>query len=242
MAQNLDTVTAVKKKDSEVVAPADVVTPVTAVEIPTTEAPAAPTAESNESYDAMFPEPTVSITPPPTWIIWALLMGLSLAAIGLGYAYLSPRLDTYLAVTPLPSASPTDVASTISPTPTKSASSEASPSASATAAAAPNATTTPTASGTVTKPSAVTLRVLNGTKTTGAAASASTLLEKGGYAVRTVGNAKNQSYAQTTVYYQAGKKAEAEDVAKTISSKYSPQLEESTLASPDMVLVVVGVK
>ncbi len=76
----------------------------------------------------------------------------------------------------------------------------------------------------------------------GAAASAKTLLEKNGYDVRATGNAVHQDYEQTTVYYQSGRQKEAQAVADALSSKYRPVIQQSTLANPDMVLVVIGAK
>jgi hypothetical protein len=83
------------------------------------------------------------------------------------------------------------------------------------------------------------MRVLNGTKESGAAGTARTTLTKAGFTVRTIGNAKNQDYTDTYVYYQSGRKAEADQVAAALSS-YKPVLQESSLASPDMVLIVIG--
>jgi hypothetical protein len=54
----------------------------------------------------------------------------------------------------------------------------------------------------------VTVRVLNGTSTTGLAAIVTGQLKKAGYSMRDAGNVKNAN--KTTIYYQAGFQAEAQ--------------------------------
>lgn len=140
-------------------------------------------------------------------------------------------IDTWLA-----SDSPTP-----SPTASVSPSTDASPTPTATPEASASPTATPTATpstGTVDK-SKVTLRVLNGTTQAGAAAATKTTLEKAGFTVKSIGNAKSQTYTKTYVYYQSGKKAEADAVFAALADSKAV-LEESTLANPDMVLVVFG--
>jgi len=66
-----------------------------------------------------------------------------------------------------------------------------------------------------------------------------TTLEKDGFTVRTIGNANNQKYTTTTIYYQSGKQAQAQAVADALAP-LTTTLQESSLANPDMVLVVVG--
>lgn len=192
--------------------------------------PVTPTADSKtaDTYDSLFPEPAVSITSPPNWLIWLLctiiLVGGSYAA----YVILSPKLDNYLSLntsTPRPSESATTAVlaaiPTASPTPTPT------PTPSATPASTPAV------------PVTVTLRVLNGTTKSGAAATGASALEKAGFTVRTTGNATSRSYGKTTIYYQAGRQKEAEAVQRALSG-YTTVLEQSALASPDMVLVVIG--
>jgi hypothetical protein len=179
-----------------------------------------------ESFD-LFPEPSVVVSGPPTWLWWLLLV-VGASALGfLAFDLTRGRIDGWLA-SDTPTSSPTA-------SPTASTSPEASTSPTAAASPTPTASTT---SSTFDK-SKVTLRVLNGTTQAGAAASTKTKLEAAGFTVKSIGNAKNQNYTKSYVYYQAGKKAEAEAVFAALTDS-SALLEESTLASPDMVLVVFG--
>ncbi len=192
------------------------------------EKPVDPTASpATDTFESMFPEPSVTIAGPPSWIWWLLLI---IASVGLGlvaYRLLNGRVDSWLSLTS-------------SSTPTASAS--ATPTASGTPAATATPTpalTTPTPAASIDK-SAVTLRVLNGTTKAGIATTIKTTLQDAGFTVRTVGNAKTQNYQSTLIYYQTGKLAEAQAVQSALS-QYSPTLEESTtLASPDMILVIYG--
>lgn len=194
-------------------------------EVPTVVPPVSPSAKP-EGFD-LFPEPSVVVTGPPTWLWWLLLVAGAGALGFLAYDLTRGRIDNWLA-----SDSPT-------PTPTVSASSspEASPSASASATATP--TPSPSSSATTVDKAKVTLRVLNGTTQAGAAAATKTTLEKAGFTVKSIGNAKSQNYTKTYVYYASGKKAEGEAVLAALADS-AAVLEESTLASPDMVLVVFG--
>ena len=198
--------------------------------------------EENDSYESLFPEPTVSISKPPALILWALLLVGSIIVAILGYKTVNGRLDTWLSASP-------NTTSTPSPTSTPTATETPSPSptieATATPSISPTATpiTTPQATATPTTVSAknVTLRILNGSTKNGAASTAKTTVEKAGFTVRTIGNAAKQTYATTMVYYQKNRKAEAELVQKSLTG-YSVTIEESSLASPDMVLIVIGAK
>jgi hypothetical protein len=67
------------------------------------------------------------------------------------------------------------------------------------------------------------------------------VLEQAGFTVSTIGNANNQTYQTTVVYYQTGYLAQAQMVEAALS-KYSVSLQESSIASPDQVLVVMGQK
>jgi hypothetical protein len=189
--------------------------------------PTSPSAKP-EGFD-LFPEPSVVVSGPPTWLWWLLLIA---GAAGLGFLAFDltrGRIDNWLA-----SDSPT-------PTPTVSASpgTDASPTPTPDTSTSPTATPTATpTTGTIDK-SKVTLRVLNGTTQAGAAATTKTTLEKAGFTVKSIGNAKSQTYTKTYVYYQAGKKAEADAVLAALADSKAV-LEESTLANPDMVLVVFG--
>jgi outer membrane biosynthesis protein TonB len=175
-----------------------------------------------ESFDSLFPEPSVVMSGPPGWIWWLLLI---LGAAGLGFLAFDMyrgKIDDWLSVNSTPT--PTAVASVIpTETPTTAA----------------TVTPTPTTTATSIDKSTVTLRVLNGTATTGAASTMKTTLEKEGFTVRTIGNAKTQNYSVTTIYYQEGREAEAKLVQTALGSTKT-DLQQSTLANPDMVLVVVG--
>ena len=194
---------------------------------------------ATDSFESLFPEPTVAISGPPSWIWWVLLI---LASIGLGlvgYKLLNSKVDSWLSLsgTASPKASAAVTAlPTISATSTPEPSSQ--PTVSPTASLSP--TSTPTA-GTPLAKSSVTLRVLNGTTTAGAASTVKSLLEKAGYTVKSIGNAHSQTYQSTVIYYQTGRLEEAKLVQTALNS-YSATIEESTLASPDMILVVYGSK
>lgn len=196
---------------------------------PPTETPPAadgqPPADAKDSFEALFPEPRVAMGAPPTWLWWILLLIVSAVLGVVGYALAQRNLKGWLSTetTPIPSVS-----------------ASASPSNSASPTPTATVTPTPTASATF-DPATVTMRVLNGTTTTGAAAKAKTTLEAAGFKVRTTGNAQNQNYGTTTVYYQTGRQSEAEAVKAALNG-YSVTLTESSLAAPDMVLVVIGLK
>ena len=189
--------------------------------------PVAP-VESAENFDSMFPEPSIKISGPPSWIWWAVLVGASVILGVAGITIARQNISSWLGSSPTPTTVPT-IATTSTPVAT----------ATPVPTAAPTSTPTATASTVVKK--SVTLRVLNGTTVTGAAGTVSNILEKAGFTVRTSGNAKNQTYTTSYVYYQKGKEAEAQEVAKSLTN-YSPVIEESTLAAPDNILVVVGKK
>lgn len=184
-------------------------------------------AAGSDSFETLFPEPSVAIAGPPSWIWWLLLIIASAVLGVVGYSLAQGKLNNWFGTTKA--------------TPTASAVAKATATPSTTATPTSSATSTPTTTPTTNAvvKSAVTMRVLNGTKVTGAAATAKTTLEKAGFTVRTTGNAANQNYTSSYVYYQSGRQAEAEAV-KAALSDYSITLEESTLASPDMVLVVIG--
>jgi|GEM_PF-6215351 len=187
-----------------------------------------------DSFDSLFPEPSVIMSGPPGWVWWILLI---IGAAGLGFLAFSltrSQIDNWLSINPSPSA--TVVAST-SPSATASTSPSSTPATSPTPTATPTAT--PTSTGVV--KSSITMRILNGTTTGGAAGSMKTQLEKDGFTIRTIGNANNQNYTTTTIYYQSGKQADAQLVADALAP-LPTTLEESSLANPDMVLIVVGSK
>jgi hypothetical protein len=190
--------------------------------------PQAPAASSQDSYETLFPEPSVAIESPPQWIWWILLL-IASAVVGLvGYRMVTNKVSSWIQATPTPSATASGLVSpspslTPAPTPTPSSS-----------------TSTPSPTPATTTKSNITLRVLNGTTTAGAASVAKSTLEKNGFTVRTVGNALHQNYLSTIIYYKTGNLAEAQLVQQGLTG-YSATLQESTeLASPDQVLVVVA--
>ena len=212
----------------ETVAPAEAKTePATEpVDAATPAVPGTPAKE--DTFEALFPEPSVAIAGPPSWIWWTLLLVASVVLGVLGYGLARNHLNGWLAVAPKATPTPTvSVSATPTATPT------------ATASATPTPTPTPTPAALAKKD--ITLRVLNGTTTTGAAGAAKTILEKDGFTVRTTGNAKTQDYLTTVIYYQTGHEAEAK-LVQTGLPTYSTTLTESTLSNPDMVLVVIGKK
>ncbi len=219
------------KPATEDVPPTTEVAPVAATPdaIPTpTGVPQATTstpASDDDSFEKLFPEPSVIVDGPPTWVWWVLLV-LGAAVLGfLAFDVTRQRIDTWLQIS--------------SPSPSPSADASATASPTATESPTPTPTPTPTATAEVTTKDKITLRVLNGTTIAGAAGTAANTLTKAGFTIRTTGNAKNQTYTSTYIYHQVGKKAEAELVAAALAS-YKPLVQESTLADPDMILVVVA--
>lgn len=189
-------------------------------------------------YDTLFPEPSVIIESPPAWIWWLVLLAASVIVGLVGFRLLNHRLDNWLSVSSTPTPHAT-VPATVAPTATPTTTATPTPSSSPAPTATPSVTATPVATANA---SSVSLRVLNGTTVTGAAASAKTTLQKAGYTVRTIGNAKQQTYTTSYIYYKTGKLAEAQAVQAVLKS-YSITLQEaSNLADPDDLLVVIGAK
>jgi hypothetical protein len=196
----------------------------------TTPPPATPAVASDapqeDSFAALFPEPA-SLGSPPSWLWWVVLLIVSLVLGVVGYSLTQRNLRSWLNIETSPSPTVSATATpTATPTPTESAT--ATPTPTPTATAGIDAKT-------------VTLRILNGTTTAGAASKAKTTVEKAGFSVRTIGNAATQNYATTMVYYKEGRKAEAEAVQAALAG-YTATLEQSSLADPDMVLVIIGKK
>lgn len=226
MAKKMDSISkvAVEAPKEAIKTEEPVVTPVETSKTSVTPGEPVATPAQEDTYERLFPEPTVSIDGPPQWVWWVLLVigsvVLGLVAFRLvNSSYNNPVVATSETATPTavitttPSATPKPVA-TVTPSPT----------------AVP--TSTPTKS-------SITMRVLNGTTTPGLAATVRTTLQQAGFTVRTVGNASNQTYAASVIYYQTGHLADAQAV-QTALSAYKPTLEESATAAPDNVLVVVG--
>jgi hypothetical protein len=183
----------------------------------------------------MFPEPSVVIEGPPKWIWWLVIIAVGLFLTFLGIQSLNGRLDSWLTLgnprteitPPSPELSP-EIPPSSSPLSTPTPNLKPSPNPTPTAIPSPDQ-------------ALIKIRVLNGTFQNGAAAKARFVLEQAEFKVRTIGNAQSQTYQTTIVYYLDGKQSEAEMV-KAALSNYVVTLEQSTLASPDDVLIVVGAK
>ena len=183
----------------------------------------------SDSYESMFPEPSVVIGSPPSWIWWVVLIVSATLIAVVGFKLLDSKLDQWLGATSTPTTSPTS--KVIGETDSNS-----------TATASPSASATPTATPTpeINK-SSITIRILNGTSVNGAASLMKSKLEKAGYSIRTVGNAAKNTYTQSIIYYQAGNKDKAE-LIKTSLNDSTVTTEESTTAAPDDILIIYGSK
>ena len=237
MAKNLDSLSPKPgEKIAEVIPPEIVIsTPATIQGAQITEADISAAKTPNpDSFESLFPEPSVAIASPPTWIWWVLLVVSSIGLGIVGYRLVNYKVDSFIALSPTPTSQVKSSSALASATPTTSPISTPTPTTTATPTATP--TTTPN---TIDK-STITMRVLNGTAVNGAATTVKGVLEKAGFSVRTTGNAKTQTYTSTIIYYQTGKLDEAKLVQAALS-QYSPTLQESTsVASPDIILVVYG--
>ena len=188
---------------------------------------------ATESFETLFPEPATAIKGPPRWFWWLILV---IGSIGLGiaaYTLLNSKLENFL---PTSTASP--LVTTVTATPASTSKTTASPSPIVTA----STTATPVASSTSQlDKSKITIQVLNGTTVAGAASKAKTKLESAGYVVKQTGNAKNQDYQTTFIYYQTGHSTEATAIQSALPG-YAITVQESSLADPNMILVVIGLK
>lgn len=85
------------------------------------------------------------------------------------------------------------------------------------------------------------MRILNGSGTPGQAALLQTSLRNDGFTVRSIATARTRR-ANTIIYYATGKQTEAEYVAGFITNRVLVFEENSALASPDTLLIIVGAK
>ena len=85
------------------------------------------------------------------------------------------------------------------------------------------------------------MRILNGSGSPGQAAVLETTLEDNGFTVRSIATARTRR-SNTIIYYTAGKQAEAEYVASFITNHVLVFEENSGLANPDTLLIIVGAK
>lgn len=88
-----------------------------------------------------------------------------------------------------------------------------------------------------------TIKILNGSGVSGAAAKVSATLKAAGYIVSSTGNAKSFTYATTQILYKSDSaKTVAEDVAKTLST-YTTEVKKDTIPSKDTeIIVIIGKK
>jgi len=108
------------------------------------------------------------------------------------------------------------------------------------------ALTSETASSTTTTSSidksAIVIKILNGNQRTGEAAALKDKMEKDGFKIASVGNAKS-IYQTTIIYYKTGKQSQAQLVKDFIGTSYQTSLEEnSELVGTADVLIVLGLK
>jgi len=153
--------------------------------------------------------------------LWLLIVLIIVSALGFAYwKQLGPfaqfRLGAKQEASPTPSASPFTFSS---PSP------ESSPEASL-------------------DKSGADVRVLNGTTTTGLAASVKDFLEGKGYKVSSIGNAVSKDFTKTVIKFKAGFENFEESLVSDLSNKYSVTVDSETLEATDAadIEVVVGTK
>jgi len=142
------------------------------------------------------------------------------------------------------SISPSEAVTTVSTTPSSTISSSATPLVTATPTTTPTSTLSPSPIPTVTptiEKTDISMTILNGSGTAGQANTLRAHLEDEGFEVRKIAVAPDQ-HATTTLYYQTGKRAEAELVAGFIPDRVLEFVENSTTAGADTLLIVVGAK
>jgi hypothetical protein len=156
-----------------------------------------------------------------TFLGWFLILLVLLSGVVLVYRSQESAIRTFLtpALTPAPLTTPS-----LTPNPSPTVTPEISPSP------------LPTATPVVVKP---TLRILNGTLTTGAAALARSRISDD-YSIRSIGNASRRNYSNTILYYASGKQTHAEELKLLLDTHYQVSLQESSLALPDDLLLVIG--
>lgn len=99
---------------------------------------------------------------------------------------------------------------------------------------------TPTPAPSITAPAEVKIRVLNGNGISGSAASVKNTLTAAGYSIPSVSNAARFTYTKTMIYYNTGKKAEADAVAAVLSNRTTEVVLNASVAGTSDVIVVVG--
>lgn len=104
----------------------------------------------------------------------------------------------------------------------------------------PQAAETPPAA--LTPPGNLSVKVLNGSGTAGAAGSVAGVLKAAGYKVTSVGNAKRFNYDNSTIFYKSGRQAEAEVLRNAIAKPGATLEEENSVTAGVDLVVVVGAK
>lgn len=93
-----------------------------------------------------------------------------------------------------------------------------------------------------TTPERLTVKVLNGSGKVGVAGAAATTLRAAAYNVTAVGNAKRFNYDNTTIFYSAERRVEAEAAAKTLGKAEASLEEEPTVTAGVDLVVVIGAR
>lgn len=177
-----------------------------------------------DSYESLFPEPSISISKPPVWFWWLLFILLAATFGVTAYSLANSNLDRWLNLgSPSPTPSPS-----LQPTPSSTPSPTSTP------------TATPSPSPSPLNIATISIRVLNGSGQVGAAAGVRTTLTQAGFTVRSIGNAKTQDYSGDTIFYQTGHLADAQAVQQSLKKASTSLVENNDLVAPDQVVVVVG--
>lgn len=121
-----------------------------------------------------------------------------------------------------------------------------SPATTATPAPEPTATTTPSETLPETLPSdfdktSVSIKVLNGTTINGLAAKTKIALEKEGWKVALIGNAKNR-YKTTVIYFKEGKELVAKAIENVLSDRQTSREQNNSVVGKYDIVVVLGLK
>lgn len=156
-------------------------------------------------------------------------------------SYITPaNTNTSTTSSTLPTLNSTET-TTPATTTTPTADTSTTPATETPAATPPASTTTPTtpsAPAAINK-STIKLEVLNGNGINGSAAAVKASLEKLGFSVSKLTNARNFNYAESIIYYKTGKQAEAELVKDALTGRtVTIQNSDSVAGSYDVVLVV----
>lgn len=122
---------------------------------------------------------------------------------------------------------------------TDSSSSSSNTSATTATETQPDTTETPAAT-TASNVSLLKVSVLNGNGISGSAASVRDTLIAAGYNVSRLANASSFNYQSTTIYYNTGKKTEADAAAQLLSNRTVVSYENASVAKTYDLVIVVG--